>query len=57
VAMAAQQDVVAALRGGPVALMAALGAVLVCGGCIALLTRTGRDDTSLPESTTEQALS
>lgn len=54
VAMAAQQDVVAALRGGPVALMAAVGAVLVCGGCIALLTRMGRDDTSLPEPTAEQ---
>jgi malonate transporter MadL subunit len=57
VAMAAQQDVVAALRGGPVALMAAVGAVLVCGGCIALLTRMGRDDTSLPEPTAEQLLS
>lgn len=48
VAMAADQDVVAALRGGPVALLAALGAVLVCGGCIALLNRLGRDTTSLP---------
>ena len=57
VAMAAQQDVVAALRGGPVALMAAVGAVLVCGGCIALLTRMGRDDTSLPQPTAEQLLS
>lgn len=31
VAMAATQNVVAALRGGPVALLGALGAVLVCG--------------------------
>jgi malonate transporter MadL subunit len=40
VAMAAQQDVVAALRGGPVALLSALGAVAVCACCIALINRT-----------------
>lgn len=40
VAMAAQQDVVAALRGGPVALLAALGAVAVCACVIALINRT-----------------
>ena len=39
VAMAAQQDVVAALRGGHVALLAALGSVLVCCGVIALINR------------------
>ena len=33
VAMAMQQNVVAALRGGWVALLAAAGTVLVCGGC------------------------
>jgi malonate transporter MadL subunit len=42
VAMAAQQNVVAALRGGPVALLAALGALLVSAGCIALINRTER---------------
>ncbi|HTD04104.1 malonate transporter subunit MadL [Undibacterium sp.] len=39
VAMAAQQNVVAALRGGPVALLSAIGAVAVCGCCIALINR------------------
>ena len=39
VAMAAQQDVVAALRGGPVALLAAIGSVMVCGGVISLINR------------------
>jgi len=42
VAMAAQQNVVAALRGGPVALLAALGAVLACAGCISLINRGER---------------
>jgi malonate transporter MadL subunit len=42
VAMAAQQNVVAALRGGPVALLAAFASVLACAGCIALINRTER---------------
>ena len=42
VAMAAQQNVVAALRGGPVALLAAFGALLVCACCIALINRGER---------------
>ena len=39
VAMAAQQDVVAALRGGPVALLAALGSLVSVRGCISLINR------------------
>ena len=39
VAMAAQQDVVAALRGGPVAVLAAIGSVIVCGAVISLINR------------------
>lgn len=39
VAMAAQQNVVAALRGGPVALLAAFGAATLCACCIALINR------------------
>lgn len=39
VAMAAQQNVVAALRGGPVAILAALGAVILCGCVISLINR------------------
>jgi sugar/nucleoside kinase (ribokinase family) len=44
--MAANQNVVAALKGGPVALLSALGAAAVCAGCIAVLSRTGHDSTS-----------
>jgi malonate transporter MadL subunit len=46
VAMAATQNVVAALRGGPVAVLAALGALLVCACAIALINRMGasKDD-------------
>ncbi|MFM2340901.1 MAG: hypothetical protein RLZZ592_554 [Pseudomonadota bacterium] len=43
VAMAAQQDMVAALRGGPVAVLAALGTVALCAGVIALINRTESD--------------
>jgi len=43
VAMAAQQNVVSALRGGPVALLAALGTVLVCALCINLIKRSERN--------------
>jgi malonate transporter MadL subunit len=39
VAMAAQQNVVAALRGGPVALLSAFAAVAVCACCIAAINR------------------
>jgi malonate transporter MadL subunit len=40
VAMAAQQDMVAALRGGPVAVLGAFAAVAVCACVIAALNRT-----------------
>ena len=39
VAMAAQQNVVAALRGGPVALLAAVGSVVLCGLFVAFINR------------------
>ena len=39
VAMAMQQNVVAALRGGPVALIAAAGSVVVCGLFVSLINR------------------
>jgi len=42
VAMAAQQDMVSALRGGPVALLSAFGAVAVCACVIAVINRTER---------------
>lgn len=54
VAMAAQQNVVAALRGGPVAVLAAVLAVLACACLIALLSRTG-DHEPLPPLAAEAA--
>src|SRR5437667_4791447 len=54
VAMAAQQNVVAALKGGPVALIAAVGAVLVSACCIAVLSRTG-DHAPLPPMSSPEA--
>ena len=54
VAMAAQQNVVTALRGGPVALLAAVGSVFVCACCIALINRGEKpaEDTVLPRAAT-----
>jgi malonate transporter MadL subunit len=46
VAMAASQNVVAALKGGPVALLSAFGAAVVCACVIAVLSRTAKDDTA-----------
>jgi len=43
VAMAAQQNVVAAVRGGPIVLIAGLGAVSVCFAAVALIGHIGRD--------------
>lgn len=40
VAMALQQNVVAALRGGPVAVIAAVGSVVVCGLVVSFINRT-----------------
>jgi malonate transporter MadL subunit len=42
VAMAAQQDMVSALRGGPVAVLSAIAAVAVCAGVIAVINRAER---------------
>ncbi len=39
VAMAMQQNVVAALRGGPVALLAAIGSVVLCGALVSFINR------------------
>jgi malonate transporter MadL subunit len=55
VAMAAQQNVVAALRGGPVALLAALGALVVCACCIALINRTERPSHAATAPTAAQS--
>jgi malonate transporter MadL subunit len=44
VAMAATQDMVAALRGGPVAVLAAIATVGLCACVIAAINRTERSD-------------
>ena len=44
VAMAMQQNVVAALRGGPVAVIAAVGGVTVCGLLISFINRLEKSD-------------
>ena len=51
VAMAAQQDMVAALRGGPVAILSAVLAVAVCACVISVINRSERreeEPVSLP---------
>ena len=44
VAMAAQQDMVSALRGGPVAVFSAIAAVALCAVVIAIINRTERPE-------------
>jgi malonate transporter MadL subunit len=44
VAMAAQQDMVSALRGGPVAVLSAIAAVGLCAVVIAVINRTERPE-------------
>ena len=51
VAMAMQQNVVAALRGGPLALVAATGSVMICGLCVAAINRTEIIPSDPPSST------
>ncbi len=52
VAMAATQDMVAALRGGPVAVLAAITTVALCACVIAVINRTEvHDDAPLAEPT------
>ena len=43
VAMAAQQNVVAAVRGGPIVVIAAFGTIADCFAAVALIGRLGRD--------------
>lgn len=49
VAMAAQQNVVAAVSGGPIVIIAAVGSVALCFAAVALLSRLGPRDRSSPE--------
>jgi malonate transporter MadL subunit len=52
VAMAAQQNVVAAVRGGPVVLIAGIGSFVACGAILAWLGKIS-PSTPLPEEKTE----
>lgn len=49
VAMAAQQNVVTALKGGPVAVLAAVGSVVLCGCTIAFISRVNKGEPLPPE--------
>jgi malonate transporter MadL subunit len=51
VAMAAQQNVVAALRGGPVALLAAMLGLGVCAVTISLINRTEKQPAGIAAET------
>ncbi|TXM93263.1 malonate transporter subunit MadL [Methylobacterium sp. WL30] len=49
VAMAAQQNVVAAVSGGPIVIIAAFGSLAICFAAVALLSRIGGRDPGGPE--------
>jgi malonate transporter MadL subunit len=49
VAMAMQQNVVAALHGGPMALVAATGSVVVCGCFISFINRAEKHEHEPPD--------
>lgn len=57
VAMAANQNVVAALHGGPLAVLAAIGSVVVCGCAITLLSRIHKGDPLPDEPETFEPIS
>jgi malonate transporter MadL subunit len=48
--MAMQQNVVAALRGGPVALIAAVGSVVLCGLFVSFINRMEPETEAREES-------
>jgi malonate transporter MadL subunit len=49
VAMAMQQNVVAALHGGPMALLAATGSVVVCGCFVSTINRAEKQHSEPPD--------
>jgi malonate transporter MadL subunit len=49
IAMAAQQNVVSALKSGPVVIVAALGALIVCFAAVALISRMGGPTETMDE--------
>ena len=55
VAMAAQQDVVAAVEGGPIVLIAGVGALLLCFGAVALISRLSGTTETMDEIEAREA--
>ena len=51
VAMAAKQNVLAALKGGPAAILAGAGAVLVCFALVPIISRVGDQPEDPPRTT------
>jgi malonate transporter MadL subunit len=49
IAMAAQQNVVSALKGGPIVIVAAIGTLIVCFAVVALISRTGGRSETMDE--------
>lgn len=54
IAMAAQQDVVSALKSGPVVVVAALGTLLVCFAAVALISRMSDPVATMDEIEAQQ---
>ncbi|MEC9105351.1 MAG: malonate transporter subunit MadL [Pseudomonadota bacterium] len=55
VAMAAQQNVVAALAGGPIAVIAGVGATFACVALVPVVARIGGQDAPLPPALAQEA--
>jgi len=55
VAMAAQQDVVAAVEGGPIVLIAGVGALLLCFSAVALISRMSGTPETMDEIEAREA--
>jgi malonate transporter MadL subunit len=49
VAMAAQQDVVSAVKGGPIVVIAAIGTLLVCFAAVAIINRAAGPTATMDE--------
>lgn len=56
VAMAAQQNVVAAVEGGPVVVVAGVGAVVLCFAMVALISRVGGAGETMDEIEAHSAI-
>ena len=56
VAMAAQQNVVAAIKGGPLVLLAGGGAVAICFAAVALISRLGGTAETMDEIEAREAI-